>query len=501
MTVQKQRYDDVSPWEPDDGCIPDRYLNDVHDLFDTWSAVRARNSGLTRYYEMKNAAKNLGAEIPPQLRDVNAVVGWCAKAVDVRAVRSRFDGFVFDGGQSDPTLDEIARRNGLSMKVAAATRSALVHGVSMMSVMRGRAEKGQPPAVIRAFSANQACVLWDKDADDVACGLALTGVDRFGTPNGYVAHFPDSVLTFRRYGSSWTCIEEYNPAGRPLIVAIRNRPDLDKPLGHSVITPELMSITDKAVRDVIRMDIGAEFFTFPQRYALGVADDLFGADYDEEGNPIDEDAVDEDGNPVKRPVDEAKKLKAWLGSIWAITRDENGDVPQVGQFPAGDAGNFVAVYENDAQRFSGASNVPLAQLGVLSNNYTSSDALGAANDPLILDVQEFNDCAATSLETVARLAMAVAGDGTLSALTPAQNRVRAYFDDPSMPTLPARADAWTKLGSLDKDIVGTDVWYEGMGLQHATIERLNSQKRERGAIAALNAMMAPSGQVGGADGR
>ncbi len=488
MTVQRQRYDDAPEWEPDDGCIPDAYRDRVHDLFDTWSHVRARNAELSRYYEMKNAAKNLGAVIPPQFRDINAVVGWCAKAVDVRAVRSRFDGFVFDGGQADPDLDYICRANGLAAKVAAATRSAMVHGVSMMSVMRGDPRKGQPPAVVRAFSANQACVLWDKDAEDVACGVVLSDVDRYGSPSRYVAHFPDAVLTFERDGGAWSCSEVANPAGRPLIVAIRNRPDLDKPLGRSVITPELVSIVDKAVRDVIRMDIGAEFFTFPQRYALGVADDLFAADRDEDGNEIDPDAVDEDGNPVHPPVDESKRLKAWLGSIWAITRDENGDVPQVGQFPAGDAGNFVAVYENDAQRFSGASNVPLAQLGVLSNNYTSSDALGAANDPLILDVQEFNASAAASMETVARLAMAMSGDGSLSGLTDAQSRVRAYFEDPSMPTLSARADAWTKLGSLDKDIVGTDVWYEGMGLQHATIERLNSQKRERGAIAALNAI-------------
>lgn len=65
------------------------------------------------------------------------------------------------------------------------------------------------------------------------------------------------------------------------------------------------------------------------------------------------------------------------------------------------------VTENDAQRFSGASLVPLGQLGVLSNTYTSSDALGAANDPLILDVERTNQSMARSMEEVARLMMAL----------------------------------------------------------------------------------------------
>lgn len=177
-------------------------------------------------------------------------------------------------------------------------------------------------------------------------------------------------------------------------------------------------------------------------------------------------------------TDEAKKLRAYLGSLWAFTKDEDGDTPTLGQFPAGDAQNFIATYENDAQRFSGASLVPLAQLGVMGNTYTSSDALSASNDPLILDVQGINDGLRDSLWQVARLMMAVSQGVALSGLTDEQNGVMASFCDPSMPTLASRADAWTKLASIDQGIVGTRVFYEGVGLDQATIDRLMLAKED-----------------------
>lgn len=454
--------------------------------------MRARDARLTKYYEMKASVKDFGIAVPPQLSRADEVVGWAAKAVDVRVARSQFDGFVFSGA-ADAGLDALARENGLRRLVRMATRSMLVHGCAAMTVMRGRA--GQPRAKVRAFSANQCAMLWDKDADGLAAGVALTGVDRSGLADGYVVHLPGRVLEFRRPARGrWAlACDEPNRTGSILMVPLANDPDLDRPLGRSVLTPELLSIVDKALRDVLRMDVGAEFFTAPQRYALGVADDLFARPkLDEDGNQV----IDEEtGEPVL-VTDEAKKLRAYLGSLWAFTRDENGDVPQVGQFPAGDASNFIKVFENDAQRFSSASNVPLGQLGVLSSTYTSSDALGAANDPLILDVQGMNDSLRGSLRQVARLMMAVGGDVPLDRLTDEQDGVDAYFRDPSQPTISATADAWTKIGAADPSIVSTRVWYERMGIDQATIDRIMSQKREAQGDMTLQMLAAA---MGGAD--
>ena len=469
--------------------VDEPYKSKLDVLFRRWGDVLARNARLSRYYDMKNALKELGISIPEGFINVNCVVGWCKKAVDAHAVRSVFDGFVFEG-KKDETLDELVRRNRLRSLVSQLGRSQRVHGIAFATAMRGA--EGQPKAKARVYSANQACGLWNKDENRLDCGIVLVDVDDKGNATKYVAHFDDKVITFTRDGSAWEVSYEDNPLGQPMMVAFPFDPDLDRPMGHSLITPEVMGITDKAMRDVLRMEVGAEFFTFPQRYMLGVAEDLFGGvakdDGDGEGDGGNEDI--DATEPANAPVStDIAKFKAYMGAIFAVSRDENGDIPQVGEFSASPAANFTAVFENDAQRFSGATNVPLAQLGVLSNNYTSSDALGAANDPLILSVEDTNRINGEALEQLALMMMAIANNTTMDGLTPEQKSVQASWKDPSMPTIAARADAWSKLAGVDKEIVGTRVYYEGVGLPQATIDRLEDEKEQRSALVQLGAIV------------
>lgn len=502
--TNRQRFNSTGIPMPDLEIVPARHREDVYRMFQVWSGVRARNFSLSRYFDMKNDMKNLGISIPPQLVATNCVVGWCEKAVRARVVRSRFDGYVSRGG-SNAELDRLTVENDMRALYKQAATCALTHGLAAMTVMKGG--EGQPAVKVRVLSANQFACLWDKALDRVKCGIALHGVDDTNTATSYIAYFDDCVMTFRRgsgfMSRSWSVEVEANPMGRPLMEVLVNAPHPDRPLGRSLLTPELRGIVDKAMRDVLRMEIGAEFFTFPQRYILGAADDLFAAPLDPD-QPVDEDGdpVDGDGNKLPRESSDLMKLKAYVGAYMALTRDENGDLPQVGQFSAAPAENFTRVFENDAQRFSGATNVPLGQLGVLSNTYTSSDALGAANDPLILDVEEMHEFFRKPLAEVGRMMLAVARGKPMGALTEAERAVEAYFADPSMPTIAARADAWTKLGAADPSIVGTRVYYEGIGLSQQTIDRLMSEKQQASATRAMGeiAQLVAKRQVG-ADGR
>lgn len=469
---------------PDEKVVPEEYRDRITDLFDTWDAVRARNAMLSLYYDMKNSLKDLGISIPESMINVNCVVGWCKKAVDAHAVRSIFDGFAFDG-TDDGVLNALVRKNRLGLLYNRLCRSQMVHGVAAMTCMEG--DDGHPK--VRAFSANQFAALWNKDLDRIDCGIVLLDCDRKGNPTRYVAHFDDAVLVIERNpddtsSDPWSCSQTLNDLGRPTMEIFSYDPDLDRPLGHSLISPEVQGIVDKAMRDVFRMDVGAEFFTFPQRYVLGAADDLFSA-------PPDEDSEEE---PISNDY---AKFRAYIGAFLAISKDEDGDVPSVGQFAASPAENFTHMFENDAQRFSGATNVPLGQLGVLSNTYTSSDALSTANDPLILEVESLNANNSAALEEIARMMMAIEGGITIGELDAQQDSVQTLWRDPSMPTLSARADAWTKLASADPSIVGTDVYYEKVGLPKAVRDRLKAEKRENGAIAELNRI---GKALGGIDG-
>ena len=484
--------------KPDVKGLPAEYSDALDRLFERWGAVNGRNAELSRYFDMKTELKDLGISIPPQLTKTNCVVGWCAKAVEARVVRSRFDGYVSRGGKI-PELDRLVRENDLRSLFDQAAECALVHGLSAVTVMRGTGS--QPAAKVRVYSANQFACLWDCMEDRVKCGIVLHDVDDDGKPRRYVAHFPHAVLTLERVGGAWTWSEEPNPMGRPLMEVLVHRPSPDRPLGRSLLTPELRGIVDKAMRDVLRMEIGAEFFTFPQRYLLGVEDDLFALP-PEPGAPVDEEGYAVDGNGERLPVvsSDAEKVRSYIGAYLALTRDENGDVPQVGQFSPAPAENFTRVFENDAQRFSGATNVPLAQLGVLSNTYTSSDALGAANDPLILSVETMQNFFREPMARVGRMMLAVAHGTALDGLTEQERDIEAYFRDPSMPTIAARADAWTKLGAADQSIVGPRVYYEGAGLSQQTIDRLQ-QEKDAATTTRTMANIAEALATGGGNGR
>ena len=464
---------------PSPDVLPAWARQDVEDLFSTWQSVWSRNSTLRRYYTGAVGVKNLAISIPSQFEKLNVVSGWPAKAVRCHAMRSIFDGYVF-AGRADTSLDALTRRNNLRDLYQQAASLSLVYGVSFLTVMRGN--QGQPAAKVSLYSANQACALWDTANGGVKCGIVLAARDMNGEPTRYVAHFPEAILTMEYENGKWICAEEANPAGRVLMVPLVHDPDPERPFGHSLLTPELQGIVDKAMRDVLRMEVGAEFFTAPQRYVLGASEDLFSA-------PVEE---SEDGETVYEPVSNEAKLKAYMGAIWAITRDENGDVPTVGEFSAPGAGNFISVFENDAQRFSGASNVPLSQLGVLSNTYTSSDALGAANDPLILEVETMNRRNAAAMEEVARLMMAVSEGVAYDALDERADTVQAYMKDPSKSTFAANADAWVKIAGADQSLVGTDVMYEGVGFTRATIDRIRAGQQAASYTSQLNALASQS---------
>lgn len=464
---------------PDLNLMPKEYRGIIETLFNRWQSVRARNATLSEYYNLHQRLKELNSAIPDNFKELNCCVGWARKAVQVRAVRSIFDGFVFSGA-SDKDLDMLVKMNKLKTLYKQAYTMSLVHGVSAITVMAQNDVLA--PVKVRVYSANQFCAVWDKDANRVGAGVVLAETDAHGVARKYIVHLPDAVIVINRVDigerMTWEYTIESNPLGRPLLDVFVHDADLDRPLGHSLLTPEMLGIIDKAMRDVERMEVGSEFFTFPQRYIIGAADDLFSVPTGD---------IDEDGEEV-RIQSAAKKYQSYIGAFLAITKDQEGDVPQVGQFAPAQADNFTRVFENDAQRFSGCSNVPLTQLGVMGNNYTSSDALGAANDPLILDVQHANFANGAVLENVARMMMAIAGKTTLDKLTPEQLAVQAYFKDPSMPTISARADAWCKIGSQDKAIVGTRVYYENIGFSQPTIDRILSEKRSLRAIEALNAI-------------
>ena len=520
MSVSKP-FDDKAI--PDLNVIPSEYHEDVVEMFDMWGRVASRNAELDMFARMHDKFESLGylRDIPDELSGICEVVGWPRKAIDVRAERSNFEGYVFDGG-TNATMDAIVRENRMVSECGLATADALQFGPAFWTVMKG----GRSGAIVRHFDAMQATALWDFDQNRIKCGIVCNQIDRYGNALKYTLHFPELVVVVQRKTARapWASSLIKNSLGRPMMEPMVYRRDTRYPFGHSCITPEVISITQKAKRDVFNMDLAAAIYAFPQVWLLGVEPGTFagetvrvdtdsameqeasswgGSDTSEPSvtSPGDDYVEIRPGQFVKRKT----RFETYMSRVVSIGRDANGDLPQLHQLSAADVGNLTLMFENDAQRFSGSTNVPLGQLGVLSHNYTSSDALGAANNPLILDVQLMNTRNKETMETVAQMALAVAMETSINELPDDLWNVRANFTDPASLTIAQRTDAAIKLASVDSRLAGTRAFYSWAGRSQEEIDQYFSEVRQSDAIAAINRIadampfLSSTGAANGAD--
>ena len=251
--------------------MPREYRDMIEDSLELWRSKLARNLLRYRYYNGKNVLKDFGISIPPSLLNVETVVGWPQKAVDSMAVRCRFDGFKSPDPEVQAMLDGVAKRSRLNVKFRQATESTLIHSCSFATVTLD--VDGKPR--VDFYSAERAAARWDDVAGRIAYGIVIDEFDN-GTPSVLTLYTSEVVIrAWDTTSGYWDW--DYVPIGmgRPTMVSLSYRPTFAKPFGQSRITRAVMSITDSAVREALRTEISAEFFTSPQKYLLGADRDAF----------------------------------------------------------------------------------------------------------------------------------------------------------------------------------------------------------------------------------
>ena len=427
------RIDPVRTVQVDVGGMPEEYGDMLRDLLGLWESKLFRNQLKYRYYNGKNHLKDFGISIPPQLLNVETVVGWPQKAVDAMAVRSRFDGFTAGDAEVQALLDDITARSRLRVKYRQAVQSELIHSCCFATVAVD--EDGQPH--IDLHSAETASARWDVAKGRIAYGLAIESFDRKGRPSLAKLYAEDAVVDVSLDGASVTgwMVEPIN-MGRPTMEAFTYRPTFRRPFGQSRITRAVMSITDSAVREALRTEISAEFFTSPQKYLLGA----------------DRDALNG-----------KTKWEAYIGNIFAVSRDGNGDLPQFGQLAQGSMQPHTDYMRSLAARFSGETNIPISTLGVIHDQPASAEAIYAANEGLVIDVEDLNDGSRETLRTLALMAMAASLDVPLNALEARYRDFTPNFRNPAMPSIVSQTDAMVKVASVVPGFAGTDVFFEQLG--------------------------------------
>lgn len=410
--------------------FPAEWADMLDDLLALWSAKLIRNQLRMRYYNGKNVLKDFGISIPPSLLNVETVVGWPQKAVDSMAVRSRFDGFTAADADVQAMLDGISARSRLNVKYRQLAQSTLIYSCSFATVLM---EDGEPR--IDFYGAERAAARWDELKGRIAYGMTI---DRFedGKPVEINLFTEDALVRVWYNGAFWDWYAEPYSMGRPTMEPFVYRPTFGRPFGQSRINRAVMSITDSAVRESLRTEISAEFFTSPQKYLLGADRDAF---------------------------EQTTKWEAYIGNIFAVGRDENGDLPQFGQLSQGSMQPHTDYMRSLAARFSGETNVPISTLGVIHDQPASAEAIYAANEPLIIEVEDFNDGARESLKTLAIMAMAAKLDTPMDDLDDRYYDFTPDFRNPAMPSVVSQTDAMVKIASVVPGFAGTDVFFEQIG--------------------------------------
>lgn len=482
---------------PDIPGLPTRYQNDLKKLFSVWQQTKPRNIMRSRYYYGHEIVKNLGIAVPDDFADIDCVVDWPKKAVDALADMSRFDSFV--GSQyAMSILDEITDYNDFYYKYDMLVPAELTHACAAMTVSAG------PDGIARInpHSAVTAVMLWDYVLNRVRCGLTVAEVNDNNQAVAYNLYEDEAVVTLYQLNNGEWSYQIYPHAmGRPLIEPLVYNPLPDRPFGQSRITRAVMSLTDRAMRTALRSEIGAEFFTSPQKVLLGTDApnewDLM--DVHEPPEPPSDDSdsdddfadFDEFETPDLPPIAPSAQT-GWeylIGHVITVPETESGHIPQLVNVTASSMEPHISYMRALASQFAGVTAVPLNELGIVQDNPSSAEAIDAARAPLIREATKLNVSNGRSLTTIAKMAMAVTLNKPYRALTAEERDISTHFMDPDRPSMVSRADAMVKLASAAPWIVNTEWFWAKAGATDEDIDKLLREAKRQESSNMLTAIL------------
>ena len=322
---------------------------------------------LTRYeyYEMKNTTKDLSKMTPPYMKWLSATLGWCGKAVDSISDRLVFREFDNDTFQ----LNAIFGANNPDTFFDSAVLSALISSCCFVYISPD--EEGYPR--LQVIDGSNATGIIDPITGLLKEGYAVLERDsETGTPT-LEAYFVPHRTDYVEKGKEPYSVK--HNVQYPLLVPIIFRPDAKRPFGHSRISRASMGIMQSALRTIRRSEISAEFYSFPQRYALGTDPDL-----------------------------EIDKWQATMSTLLTLSKDAEGGTPQVGQFPQQSMQPYTEQIRTFAALFAGETGLTLDDLGFVSDNPSSAEAIKAAHENLRLTARKAQRTFGTGFLNVGYLA-------------------------------------------------------------------------------------------------
>lgn len=301
-----------------------------------------------KYYDSHDNDPTRSITIPREIQGLyKSTMGWTRKAVDALADRLIFKDFEEDNFK----LMEIFNLNNPDIFFDSCVLSALI--ASCCFVYISLDEEGQ--ARLQVIEANKATGIIDPITGLLTEGYAMLD-------DSVEAYFTPSTTEYYTKGKLTRTIP--HNAGQPLLVPIIHRPDAVRPFGRSRITRPAMYYQQYAKRTLERADITAEFYSFPQKYVVGLS---------------------QDAEPME-------KWKATISSFLQFTKDEDGDSPKLGQFTQPSMSPFTEQLKTLASSFAGETGLTLDDLGFITDNPASAEAIKASHETLRVAARKAQRC-------------------------------------------------------------------------------------------------------------
>lgn len=319
-----------------------------------------------KYYEMKNNAQDFSSLAPEKFKGLKETVGWCAKAVDSLADRLQFDEFQND----EFDLSEIFLSNNQDILIDSAVLSALISACSFVYI---REDNGYPR--LQVIDGSNATGIIDPVTNLLTEGYAVLERDSMGVVKTE-AYFMAGMTEIYSHG----VLVQRIPSSAPyaLLVPIIYRPDAKRPFGHSRISRACIAYTQTALRTIKRSEVSAEFYSFPQKYVLGLSEDA-----------------------------EFNNRLAAISSFLNFTKDGDDDHPIVGQFQQQSMTPYTEQLRTLASLFAGETGLTLDDLGFATENPSSAEAIKAGHENLRLTARKAQRTFGTGLLNVGYLAVCI----------------------------------------------------------------------------------------------
>lgn len=298
-----------------------------------------------KYYDSKYHVYNRSFTMPAQIqRMFKSTMGWTSKAVDALADRLVFREFEND----NYNFNGIFKLNNADVFFDSAIKSALIASCCFIYISEDN--EGFPR--LQVIDAYDATGVIDPITGLLTEGYAILEKDQSDNPTVEAYFLPGVTYIYRKGIKEPTVYKSKAPA--PLLVPIIYKPDAVRPFGRSRITRSGMYYQNYAKRTLERSDVTAEFYSFPQKYVVGTSQD-------------------------------SEKIEGWKATVSTMlefTKDEDGDSPKLGQFNVNSMSPFIEQLRMAAALFAGETGLTLDDLGFVTDNPSSAEAIKASHETL-----------------------------------------------------------------------------------------------------------------------